>query len=978
MHKYSCPEPSCAFRSASEQAHKAHRARSEKCEVAFALETEHHKELYARSLFTNREYLDLVQEAAFTRPTAATSTTQQAPQTHEPTSTNEAGPSRVAGPSTEGVNEINADDMEWESAGPSGSHIPENPDNPTTPNATGTGENIWYQSSTGEIYRTVPGAGQRLRKCTTAFEALYDEQAGTSKAPWDPFASLDEWELAKWFVLHGISKSAIDEFLKLRIICRNVKISFSSRKTLYNRVDKLEGGPEWKSEIITLTGNRFTRFGHRKKEKLEMHFRDPVEIMNDLLARPDFRDLLVFENRETYLDATLEERVYNEMWTGNWWAMLQERLPYGGTLVPIILSSDKTCLTNFSGNKKAWPVYLTLGNIPKATRRSVDSGAAVLLGYIPVTKFKCFTPGEARQKAAHWLFHTCLTKMLAPLKTAGLDGVEVECADGWVRRCFPVLAAYVADHPEQCLIACCKQNTCWACKVPPDNRGDNATWEPKTQREVGIEIMAEAYGIRSVSFEENGYKPVGCAPFWHALPRSNIFSSLTPDLLHQAHKGLFKDHIFAWCRELVNNDDILDDRFSVLPAHSGVMSFKQGVTSLSQSTGRQHKAMEKSLSAVIAGLVPNRVLHAVQVAMEFIWVASLTTHTTSTLAWLRETLDEFHSVKDIFIEKKVRQDFNIPKLHSLQHYLESILLLGSLDGYNTELFERLHIDLAKDGYRASNKRDFMNQMIDWRYRIDAMLARDRFIRWTLAQGLTAPVSPPKIPKSVDKPTFTFSGATFTLAKRPSNPSATISTLKTRFGAENFDLAIARFFETEYPAAASHLTGLERYRLYVKADLTIDPRIDPYARGLQDCIHASPPLLVEDELEPGQFDTVLIRKNRNHSLEFGMSNHLVARVRVIFQLPVQFGSDEPFAYVQWFTAPTQSPVQPMNLYRIRHKFERDGQRSASIIRLSDIRRSCRLLPDFTDRTVQCTNEMLESCNAFFIDRALDEHTFRILY
>lgn len=43
----------------------------------------------------------------------------------------------------------------------------------------------------------------------------------------------------------------------------------------------------------------------------------------------------------------------------------------GATVAPIILASDKTQLTRFRGDKMAWPVYLTLGNISKEKRREV-------------------------------------------------------------------------------------------------------------------------------------------------------------------------------------------------------------------------------------------------------------------------------------------------------------------------------------------------------------------------------------------------------------------------------------------------------------------------------------------------------------------------------------------------------------------------------------------------------------------------------
>jgi len=45
---------------------------------------------------------------------------------------------------------------------------------------------------------------------------------------------------------------------------------------------------------------------------------------------------------------------------------LQSKLPKGATLAPVIIATDKTQLTQFSGNKSAYPVYLTIGNIPKA------------------------------------------------------------------------------------------------------------------------------------------------------------------------------------------------------------------------------------------------------------------------------------------------------------------------------------------------------------------------------------------------------------------------------------------------------------------------------------------------------------------------------------------------------------------------------------------------------------------------------------
>jgi Plavaka transposase len=36
------------------------------------------------------------------------------------------------------------------------------------------------------------------------------------------------------------------------------------------------------------------------------------------------------------------------------------------TMAPLIIATNKTQLTQFSGSKSAYPVYLTLGNLPKS------------------------------------------------------------------------------------------------------------------------------------------------------------------------------------------------------------------------------------------------------------------------------------------------------------------------------------------------------------------------------------------------------------------------------------------------------------------------------------------------------------------------------------------------------------------------------------------------------------------------------------
>jgi len=56
------------------------------------------------------------------------------------------------------------------------------------------------------------------------------------------------------------------------------------------------------------------------------------------------------------------------------------------SLVPMISMSDGTHLSNFAGDKKEWPVYMTIGNVSSKIRQmpSTHSVVMVTLLLIPI------------------------------------------------------------------------------------------------------------------------------------------------------------------------------------------------------------------------------------------------------------------------------------------------------------------------------------------------------------------------------------------------------------------------------------------------------------------------------------------------------------------------------------------------------------------------------------------------------------------
>ncbi|KAH7904610.1 hypothetical protein BJ138DRAFT_1138503 [Hygrophoropsis aurantiaca] len=140
--------------------------------------------------------------------------------------------------------------------------------------------------------------------------------------------------------------------------------------------------------------------------------------------------------------------------------------------------------------------------------------------------------------------------LLEPLVNAGHHGIEMLCADGMIRRIFPILAAYVGDHPEQCLVACCAENRCPKCLVGRDEQDDNKCSDPRRPGEALNILQSQQDGQYPPEFIADGLCAV-YSPFWANLPHTDVFACISSNILHQLHQGVFKDHFVKWCVKAV-------------------------------------------------------------------------------------------------------------------------------------------------------------------------------------------------------------------------------------------------------------------------------------------------------------------------------------------------------------------------------------------------------------------------------------------
>ncbi|KAG1750514.1 uncharacterized protein EDB91DRAFT_1244094 [Suillus paluster] len=643
-----------------------------------------------------------------------------------------------------------------------------NADNATAP------KNRWVTIEEDEdedhrrYFKQCAGTGQTVREGQTGFERFQQYKEGKGEDEWAPFCDAEEWGLAEWLV-RSLGQTQTDKFLKLPITQNQMKPSFHNNRSFLQKVDKLPHRAAWSCKKVTVQGNKTDEKGQMLHEDMKLWMCNPVECVKDLIGNPLFRDHMVYAPARAYKDPAGLHRVIDDMWTADWWCDKQKQLPKGATIAPIILSSDKTCLSQFQGDKSAWPVYLSIGNIAKEKRRQTSAQATVLIGYLPAGKLDCFT-SDARS-------------------LAGRNGVEMVCADLLICQVYPILAAYVADFPEQCLVVCCKENWCPKCLVTADERGDPLTslmWDPEVTKEV---LEKQKNGQHPIQFDDNGLHAI-YKPFWATLPHTNIFLAFTPDLLHQVHKGVFKDHLVKWCLEIVGEDE-MDACFKAMTDYPGLRHFKKGISTVRQWTGTEHKEMQHVFIGLLAGAVPSQVL-------------VLRIHTSESLDGLESALAVFHANKDILQELEVREHFNIPKLHQISHFVESIILFGSTDGFNTELPEQLHINFAKEAYRASNKRNYEEQMALWLQRQEAVFLRSSYLNWLYGLELDSDSEIEDLQSESRGAAPTNASPTrpidvvHVLAKTPAHPQQSIQHLVAIHGATMFLPALKSFLHSHMP------------------------------------------------------------------------------------------------------------------------------------------------------------------------------------
>jgi len=138
-------------------------------------------------------------------------------------------------------------------------------------------------------------------------------------------------------------------------------------------------------------------------------------------------------------------------------------------------------LSNFAGDMKEWPVYMTIGNLSLKLRQMPSTHSVIMVALLPIPiKNHNFTPKRLNEQwhTNREVLNEVLRRVLQPLTlkqnpSAGSGYYNVFCADGNFRRCKPVLAAWLADCLEYSNLHHFKRHVCFWCDCPKNELGDH-------------------------------------------------------------------------------------------------------------------------------------------------------------------------------------------------------------------------------------------------------------------------------------------------------------------------------------------------------------------------------------------------------------------------------------------------------------------------------------------------------------------------
>ncbi|EAU93525.2 hypothetical protein CC1G_02755 [Coprinopsis cinerea okayama7 len=782
---------------------------------------------------------------------------------------------------------------------------------------------------------------------------------------------------------------------------------FDSYQHIYDTIDMInDGNAPWKCFKANVNEDLGDDAPAWKNQEYEVWYRDPDTVLTNLLDNPDFDGEF---DTAAYVEFDEKgQRRWSDFMSANFAWKQSEKIyrdnpaTEGAMYVPLILGSDKTTVSVATGNIEYHPLYLSIGNIHNSVRRA-HRHAVVPIAFLAIPKSdRKYDNDPDFRRFKRQLYHSSISAIFQSIKDAMTTPVIRRCPDGHYRRVIYDFGSFIADYPEQVMLAGICQGWCPRCTVLPANM--EGVGGPRTNELIDA-ILENGFSHQEI-WDNYGFDST-VVPFTRDFPRACIYEILTSDLLHQVIKGTFKDHLVTWvedylylAHEKAEADAIMDEidrRLAAVPSFSGLRRFKQG-RRFKQWTGDDSKALMKIYLPAINGLVPSDIVKCISAFMDFCFLVRRNDFDPQALAKIQESLAAFHKHREFFRKAGVRADgFSLPRQHSLVHYRDHIINFGAPNGLCSSITESRHITAVKRPWRRSSRFEALGQMLLTNQRLDKLAAiRASFIAREM-------IPPDRLPP---QPTITKATNTDWEDDDLDEPDegvvdgedvlADVNLGRTREG---------RFFSADEVAAELDLPAFPQLLRNFLHDLThpqdsndSDDQSDWEDNDILDSIPSITTFrsaiatfyapsdisgirgmkrewirCTESWRNSGpRHDTVFVVQNEEKP---GFRGLAVVRVKKFISFTFE-GTTYPCAVVEWFKKVGRAPDKDTGLWVVEPDSSINGRdRDVTIIHIDSILRSAHLIPRFGPEPIMSTGFKhiwtLDAFNSYFIRNTLEQ-------
>jgi len=299
--------------------------------------------------------------------------------------------------------------------------------------------------------------------------------------------------------------------------------------------------------------------------------------------------------------------------------------------------------------------------------------AIMLLGLFPIP------PKLAKSSRANKLqtlintdtLRSVFELIVGPLKGAAQEGPAIDCADGKIRRCFPIMSGWIADHMENVTLHGIKSNACPKCEVPPEelsraghHRARHYARYERYERE-NQSLDSETYDAAHARYTNETHGIKRGQMVVQPLVRVWTPDLHMPDMRQTIDLGLLK-HMIDWIQGVLKKharQQAFDEGWKALPPYPGFCVPKRSYREVTQWQGKEMRKLGRCLLGVLTVALRQpdstqvqpfrRALTCIRSLLDFTMMAQYPSHTPETISFMEGNVTQFHETKDIFLEFRI-------------------------------------------------------------------------------------------------------------------------------------------------------------------------------------------------------------------------------------------------------------------------------------------------------------------------------------